>query len=668
MSVIKPSAPDSAAHLEAFSTKELDGHLAFAKQITERYPWSEQILATTTETLEAIERRRQDNNLYLGVVGEFSSGKSTFLNAILRDDLLRTDVLQATTAAVTWLRYGQNVDVQVEFEDGSKRTFREGSPSLQYRFKSTFSSTTDRTQRKDGLRDFIHAVTAEEQHSSELRCVTIYHPSNALQSGLVICDTPGANAEIARHAEVAGQTLTKECDAAIVVIPADIPVSESLLSFLRTHLADCAHRCTYVVTKLDLIRSARERERLLKAIESRLRRGLDIEQVTLVACAPRIVMDEVTGEANNLSSAQQAAALREFEQVQEQIWRNLVSNREFILLERLSVLMSRIFGSLPSQLAMLEATYEQQHQALEQNRIQDLGKFARRQKHLHVNRFTEANVAEARHTVQTLHEIRDESLARIQQRLFSEVSDTEELKRFVEQDLPGEYTRMRNAVEATVLASYKKIARRAKREQRDFEGTFRKRYENLATLGGKVNTASRMDIRNIGTLLQFSETDEVDRLTQLVKEGADTSAGVSATGATAGAAIGTMITPVIGTLIGGALGWFAGKMFAPSLAELQQQTWERIQESVETSSAQANRAVREAVEKQIAKAEEGLGAVIEDYVDQYGSLVREMIARDGAELGKLEQQRAQIRADQDELNRRRSQIDDLRSTIRFLRA
>ncbi len=63
-----------------------------------------------------------DNNVFvLAVVGEFSRGKSSLINALLeRPGLLPTSI-EPTTAAVTVLSYAPELQVSVTFKDGSTR-------------------------------------------------------------------------------------------------------------------------------------------------------------------------------------------------------------------------------------------------------------------------------------------------------------------------------------------------------------------------------------------------------------------------------------------------------------------------------------------------------------------------------------------------------------------
>src|SRR3954468_18958742 len=70
---------------------------AFVRGIVDRHILAEPRRREHIGRLEAIVRRMNDPNLYLGVIGEFSSGKSTFINGLLRTRLLKAACV-ATTA------------------------------------------------------------------------------------------------------------------------------------------------------------------------------------------------------------------------------------------------------------------------------------------------------------------------------------------------------------------------------------------------------------------------------------------------------------------------------------------------------------------------------------------------------------------------------------------
>ncbi len=91
-----------------------DDHLQFAEKVIARSTLNQYQITDLRQLIQRIQQRKNDPNLYLAVIGEFSSGKSTFINALLRDDLLKTSAL-VTTAAATRLRYGKTLDVKVNF-------------------------------------------------------------------------------------------------------------------------------------------------------------------------------------------------------------------------------------------------------------------------------------------------------------------------------------------------------------------------------------------------------------------------------------------------------------------------------------------------------------------------------------------------------------------------
>ncbi len=70
--------------------KEIDAitnaseRISFAKNIIQKHSVSSRRKKTLFELLQFIEKRTTNATLYLAILGEFSSGKSTFINALLR--------------------------------------------------------------------------------------------------------------------------------------------------------------------------------------------------------------------------------------------------------------------------------------------------------------------------------------------------------------------------------------------------------------------------------------------------------------------------------------------------------------------------------------------------------------------------------------------------------
>ena len=62
--------------------KSITENLAFAEHILNYYDWDSTELNEIASEINKVKEKVNDENLYLTVVGEFSSGKSTFINAL----------------------------------------------------------------------------------------------------------------------------------------------------------------------------------------------------------------------------------------------------------------------------------------------------------------------------------------------------------------------------------------------------------------------------------------------------------------------------------------------------------------------------------------------------------------------------------------------------------
>ena len=71
---------------------------------------SEEKQGSLSKQLDRIKKRINDNKIYLGIVGEFSTGKSTLINYLIGEDMRRQDrkkIIDAVAASIildTYLR------------------------------------------------------------------------------------------------------------------------------------------------------------------------------------------------------------------------------------------------------------------------------------------------------------------------------------------------------------------------------------------------------------------------------------------------------------------------------------------------------------------------------------------------------------------------------------
>lgn len=264
---------------------EIDAHLSYAEGIVKKY--SEKNLAWTDvrQQIDFIRKKKNDKKLNISVIGEFSTGKSTFINALLRKELLVSSALQGTTVASTVIDYSDRHKITLEYLNGCSET-------LDY---NSFGE----------LRQGLSHFTTNSSIAKQLKAVNVFLPADILKNDFRIIDTPGTNVTEAWHEDVTVRALREKSDLSIILTSAEKPVPDTMLSFVRKNLEFILPQCVFVVTKLDMLR-ARERKQQLAYVKMKLEGELDIQEaVALPYVSPMVLCsegdntpaDDVTAEA-----------------------------------------------------------------------------------------------------------------------------------------------------------------------------------------------------------------------------------------------------------------------------------------------------------------------------------------------------------------------------------
>ena len=235
---------------------EVQNFLTFCNKIQERAYWKNTKAKRGGKfpqaAIQELKEQNEDHNLYLGVIGEFSSGKSTLINAILHQNLLKKDV-NPTTSTPTFIRYGDRFNIVIDYSNGKKVNFWDECKDADL-FPLRDSKTADINDKNGTIRQFISKYTASEDISKGLDRVTIYLNNPFLKNGLVIVDTPGINAgNYKRHEDVTKETIKKYCDAVIIITKASNPCEKTLCEFVNDCVSGLEDRCIGVVSQIDEI-------------------------------------------------------------------------------------------------------------------------------------------------------------------------------------------------------------------------------------------------------------------------------------------------------------------------------------------------------------------------------------------------------------------------------
>ena len=213
--------------------------------------------------LDEIGEKLRDEVFNLVILGQFKRGKSTFINALLGEDLLPTAIIPLTSV-VTVIQYAPQVSVQVHYLDGRvKEAPLSDLPA--------YITERGNPENREGVRE-----------------VVIFHPSPYLEDGVRIIDTPGVGSVYTHNTDVAYRYLPY-VDAGVFVISADPPLSQSEHLFLKD-IRNYVDRLFFIVNKIDQV-GEREQAESMDFTRSILCKALDCEDVALHPLSARWALE-----------------------------------------------------------------------------------------------------------------------------------------------------------------------------------------------------------------------------------------------------------------------------------------------------------------------------------------------------------------------------------------
>ncbi len=203
--------------------------------------------------VESVIDKSTDRVFRVAICGEFSTGKSTLINALLGEELLPT-ALEACTAVVTRIRSAAN---------GEK-------PGVTVRFRKSGTRTVPRDRLREIL-TFKNASDEDAPVSAEIVVAT----GTFLDHQIELVDTPGVNDPDARGEQITLGFLP-QADAVVFVTHAARAFKESELSFLRDRVGDQdIERLLFVVNACDILEEVEDfddlRARALEVLHERYR-------------------------------------------------------------------------------------------------------------------------------------------------------------------------------------------------------------------------------------------------------------------------------------------------------------------------------------------------------------------------------------------------------------
>ena len=519
------------------------------------------------QAMKLLEDRCADPRLYLGVVGEVSTGKSTFINALMGMEILKEDILPGTTCAPTILAYGEHFEVEIYEDDSSPNIKYSDTKELRDRTKNCFKKQTGTLSLEKQINEaksFIMNYTANEERAKDITKVVIYLPSRLpiFENDICIVDTPGINAENPRHQDVTCQAVKQICDLSLVLTPATAPCSRTLLSFINNEsLTTSQSFCIGLITQIDRVRLS-ERKRQVIYVNQRLTsEGIHLQDV--FAIAPCCVLHPSEYNADECEIFQ-----AEFNTTISKICEILRKNKsEIVALKLQAVLSDIIANQIKPLLADKKREITERYNELENNKLGDFDLFIQYEKENACNntRQYDATITE----IESIALLASKQLLQVLTYKIENASSRSELKDRTEGRAISKYTskiRTRIINEA-VFAIEKRINEAIQKSFSAFEEKFNMEFRDLVRREKvQISTAELQCVKPYNITLTTG-------LKQVGKSVNDHKLDITG-GVTTGAIIGTiLLVPVglapVGALIGASVGGFISSLFGKSLEELK---------------------------------------------------------------------------------------------------
>jgi GTPase Era involved in 16S rRNA processing len=346
---------------------EVTEHLYFARELISKHIASEQRKRDLLNLIKSIEARAGDQRLNLAIVGEFNSGKSTFINALLRQRLLKAACV-ATTASVTHIELGKEFSITATFTDHTHiRATNTSYSTLLKRIQRTKPDVS----RKATLNEVLDLLTSEQTVANSIKEIKITVPSDNLPKDFVIIDTPGINAgarSTESHAQITKYVLEQNADSAVVLVPSSSAMTDTLINFLLQNVKPFLHRCVFVLTAMDQL-DPNDRPELVRMVKLKIRDKLKLPDA-LVLESSAITMIPVNAiPASMMTEDAWGFWQNHFVQIEAKLKQVMLRQRGIIITERLVRLLHELVNELSSDLDKKRTKLAQEEKVLRENSV-----------------------------------------------------------------------------------------------------------------------------------------------------------------------------------------------------------------------------------------------------------------------------------------------------------
>lgn len=527
---------------------DIQSHITYATTVLNRYNWDDSIKRSLKKQLDAIVAKQNDKVLNISVIGEFSTGKSSFINALVGHELLAVNVLQGTTVAITIIEYGASYSLSLVDKNGN--------------------STTTEYKNINYLSSALQHYTTDPSYADSISHVRVTLPSDILKNGFRIIDTPGTNSLEQWHEEITRRAINDISDMSIILVDASRPMPETLVGFVESTLGNNVKDCLFVANKIDIIRS-RERNGMLKFIQKKINLEFDIEGAEILPFASVALTNLFSKDIVTIDDDSKQLT---FDSLQS-IFSFTAQKRIKTQAKKLLLLIDNMYANLNANITHVAQQYQKELRTLEQSKQMDFRPFIAQQIALRQKRFITSAQEKKRVTDMETDNLVNAAIANINSKIDSHTTSTlDGLSKYIKEgeltsDIKVEGAQIANKTEK----KFNQIKPIFNRQLTEFQSDFEKEFTRLKVLPIKFNVTPREV-----NVTHNANSANIGPVASLISDELSKENWAFGGGGAVGAAIGTAIMPGVGTAIGAFLGFVAGAFAAPDANEVKQKVKSKL--------------------------------------------------------------------------------------------
>ena len=624
-------------------------YIDFAQHLIDKYRDKLHGAALFDKQLAVIQEKQNDTKLNISVIGEFSTGKSTFINALLRCNLLEECSLQGTTQAVTVLEYAPDYSIEVEYNDQDEVPLEPPCPPTEY-YPRWLIKLPCPPHKYDSFEQFKKAVAeyAATADAKDIETVSATLPAEILNSGVRILDTPGTNSEQAWHSEATIRALHDISDLSVIVVDATKPMPATFIDFIKEHLSDILNRCVFLLTKYDRIEE-KDRKRLFQFMNAKLKASFGLENAELLPFSSSEILKAFVDNTSSRDSEIVKLSLES----EKSLITFAAKQRGAAQAQKLLSLIGNVYGELSESMSTLSNDFTQELELLNKSKNADLSSFIAEQKKERCDAFE----AKARSSCERIKsDIRDKKERCIKGvrvdlwrkdsvRQIKNYVDDGELRRRCRMEAHDMTDRLDEAT-GTVKECFMQ-------ELRNFQSEFQKKFRGLSLLD--VSFAPKSIDTVAPSSISPVDLDSASRnISSTLDEGV-ISAGLGAAG---GAALGFALGGPVGGLLGGLFGAVAGGN-ACDMDAVKKDVWREMSSDVSRFFSDVINECSSSLDSYVYNSKNRLSREIDNYYSEYRQCVDNRIAQWNSKKASVEQQIADINADVVALDNNRNAVNSI---------